>query len=169
MSFRPRIRRQSYCRQCYNAYVREYRNRKRLAQGKPSAQSRKPIQRPTVEDIPDAVNVRIVGSGEGWSVAVRKDKQWICAFHSNDREEALLLLGAIVRSPIAMRTHPASYARPAETRPAVPSSGMFFNVTLGSPVSCILSPRCAAIPLGRITVWTTRVTRFVEQHQPRPR
>ena len=87
---RPRISRQSYCRQCYNEYVREYRNRKRIAQGKPPVQSRQPV----IEDIPDAVNVRIVGNGDGWGVAIRKDKQWLCVFRSDDREEVLLVLGA---------------------------------------------------------------------------
>jgi hypothetical protein len=91
---RPKVSRQPYCRQCYNAYVREYRSRKRIAQGKPPVQSRQPVQRPAVEDVPDTVNVRIVGNGNGWSVAVRKDNQWICVFRSDDREEALLVLGA---------------------------------------------------------------------------
>ena len=88
---RPKAKGQSYCRQCYNAYVRQYRQRKGITQ-----QSRQPIQRTAVEDIPETVKARIAGDGEGWTVAVRQDQRWACVFRSDDREESLLVLGAML-------------------------------------------------------------------------
>jgi hypothetical protein len=97
---RPKIKGQSYCRLCYNAYVRGYRRRKRIVQGKPPVQSRQPDQRPAVDSIPDTVKARIVQDGYQWAVVVRSGQRWDCAFRSDDREEALLVLGAALGADI---------------------------------------------------------------------
>ena len=84
---RPKTKAQSYCRHCYNSYVRRYRRRKGITQ-----QNRQPV----IEDIPEIVKVRIVGDGNGWAVAVLQVQQWACVFRSDDREESLLVLGAML-------------------------------------------------------------------------
>jgi len=83
------------CRLCYNLYVKEYRERKRASQSQPANRNRQPDQRPAVDDIPDAVRVRIAQDGAGWAVAVRQGQRWARVFSSPDREEALLVMGGV--------------------------------------------------------------------------
>ena len=71
--------------------MRQYRRRKGITQ-----QSRQPVQRTAVEDIPETVKARIAGDGDGWAVAVRQGQRWACVFRSDDREESLLALGGVL-------------------------------------------------------------------------
>lgn len=87
---RPRIKRQSFCRPCYNQYVKEYRDCKRIEH----RETPDPGGRPRHDDIPDAVRIRVIHAGTDWGVAVRDHGKWYCVFTSSDREEALLVLGA---------------------------------------------------------------------------